>query len=107
LERKPLRTGFLRGAGVAVGPPCDASELTHFRKRIGTVGAEKILAATIKLHGERAKEKEVVVDTTVQEPERSGDRLPKAARRARRSRVKKTSPFPQTRSWRRRSCEAG
>jgi IS5 family transposase len=48
--------------------PCDASELTHFRKRIGTGGAEKILAATIKLHGERAKEKEVVVDTTVQEP---------------------------------------
>jgi IS5 family transposase len=49
------------------GFPCDASELTHFRKRIGTGGAEKILAATIKLHGERAKEKEVVVDTTVQE----------------------------------------
>jgi hypothetical protein len=42
--------------------------LTHFRKRIGTGGAEKILAATIKLHSERAKEKEVVVDTTVQEP---------------------------------------
>ena len=34
------------------------------------------LAATIALHGERAKEKEVIVDTTVQEPERSGDRLP-------------------------------
>jgi hypothetical protein len=49
------------------GLPCDASELTHFRKRIGTAGAEKILAATITLHGERAKEKEVVVDTTVQE----------------------------------------
>jgi IS5 family transposase len=41
--------------------------LTHFRKRIGTAGAEKILAATIQLHGEWAKEKEVVVDTTVQE----------------------------------------
>jgi IS5 family transposase len=49
------------------GLPCDPSELTHFRKRIGTGGAEKILAATITLHGERAKEKEVVVDTTVQE----------------------------------------
>jgi IS5 family transposase len=49
------------------GLPCDPSELTHFRKRIGTGGAEKILAATIALHGERAKEKEVVVDTTVQE----------------------------------------
>ena len=34
--------------------------------------AERILASTIDLHGEKAKEKEVVVDTTVQEPERSG-----------------------------------
>ena len=47
--------------------PCDPSELTHFRKRIGTDGAERILASTIDLHGEKAKEKEVVVDTTVQE----------------------------------------
>jgi len=49
------------------GLPCDPSELTHFRKRIGTDGAERILASTIDLHGEKAKEKEVVVDTTVQE----------------------------------------
>jgi IS5 family transposase len=42
----------------------DALSQTH---RHGRSGAEKILAATIKLHGERAKEKEVVVDTTVQE----------------------------------------
>jgi IS5 family transposase len=50
-----------------MGMPCDAIELTHFRKRIGPGGAEKILAATIQLHGERVNEKEVVVDTTVQE----------------------------------------
>jgi IS5 family transposase len=49
------------------GLPCDPSELTHFRKRIGTDGAERILASTIDLHGEKGKEKEVVVDTTVQE----------------------------------------
>ena len=49
------------------GTPCDPSELTHFRKRIGKEGAERILASTIELHGEKAKEKEVVVDTTVQE----------------------------------------
>jgi IS5 family transposase len=61
------------------GLPCDPSELTYFRKRIGTDGAERILAFTIDLHGEKAKEKEVVVDTTVQEPKRSGDRLPQAA----------------------------
>ncbi|MBU6183433.1 MAG: transposase [Verrucomicrobia bacterium] len=61
------------------GWPCDASELTHFRNRIGKDGAERILAATIGLHGESAKGKEVVADTTVQDPERSGDRLPQAA----------------------------
>ena len=49
------------------GEPCEASELVHFRARIGTEGAEKILAASIALHGEKAKEKEVVVDTTTQE----------------------------------------
>jgi IS5 family transposase len=41
--------------------------LTHFRKRIGKKGAERILASTIELHGEKAKEKEVIVDSTVQE----------------------------------------
>ena len=81
------------------GLPCDPSELTHFRKRIGTDGAERILASTIDLHGEKAKEKEVVVDTIVQEPERSGDRLPQAARRARQSRVKRTSPSRRIRNW--------
>ena len=49
------------------GMPCEASELVHFRARIGPGGAEKILAASIALHGEKAKEKEVVVDTTTQE----------------------------------------
>jgi hypothetical protein len=61
------------------GLPCDPSELTHFRKRIGIEGAERILASTIDLHGKKAKEKEVIVDNTVQEPKRSGDRLPQAA----------------------------
>jgi IS5 family transposase len=49
------------------GAPCEASELVHFRQRIGADGAEKILAATIDLHGDRGREKEVVADTTTQE----------------------------------------
>ncbi|NJL18835.1 MAG: transposase, partial [Bdellovibrionaceae bacterium] len=49
------------------GMPCEASELVHFRARIGPVGAEKILTASIALHGQKAREKEVVVDTTTQE----------------------------------------
>jgi IS5 family transposase len=66
-SENPYAQDFCGERELQWGFPCDASELTHFRKRIGTGGAEKILAATIKLHGERAKEKEVVVDTTVQE----------------------------------------
>jgi len=50
-----------------VGDAVQASELVHFRERIGPGGAEKILAASIALHGEKAREKEVVVDTTTQE----------------------------------------
>jgi IS5 family transposase len=47
--------------------PCDPSEMTYFRKRIGSEGVEKILAASIAVHGEKAVETEVCVDTTVQE----------------------------------------
>ena len=66
-SENPYAQDFCGEKEMRWGLPCDASELTHFRKRIGTGGAEKILAATIQLHGERAKEKEVLVDTTVQE----------------------------------------
>ena len=47
--------------------PCDPSELVHFRKRIGESGVEKILQVSISIHGEHALEREVIVDTTVQE----------------------------------------
>ena len=47
--------------------PCNPSELVHFRKRIGESGAEKIFQASVWLHGDRALEKEIVIDTTVQE----------------------------------------
>jgi len=47
--------------------PCDPSELTYFRKRIGQAGAEKIFEVSIKMHGKKAEESEVVADTTVQE----------------------------------------
>ena len=47
--------------------PCDPSEMTYFRKRIGTTGFEMIFAASIALHGDQALEDEVCVDTTVQE----------------------------------------
>ncbi len=47
--------------------PCHATELVHFRKRIGQDGCEKIFQMSIALHGKAALEKEVNIDTTVQE----------------------------------------
>lgn len=48
--------------------PCDASDLVHFRKRIGEDGALKILKMSIDLHEDKVKKAtEVLVDTTVEE----------------------------------------
>lgn len=47
--------------------PCHSTDLVYFRKRIGKKGVEKILKVSIELHGKKAHEAEVLVDTTVQE----------------------------------------
>lgn len=47
--------------------PCDPSDLTYFRRRLGKLGSETIFAASVVVHGKHAEESEVVVDTTVQE----------------------------------------
>ena len=47
--------------------PCDPSDLTYFRKRIGSEGHEKILAVSIALHQAKVNEDEMCIDTTVQE----------------------------------------
>ena len=49
------------------GQPCAATDLVHFRKRIGEEGIENILRHSIDLHGKDAQNKHVSVDTTVQE----------------------------------------
>lgn len=49
------------------GQPCEPSELVHFRNRIGTAGMELILKESVRLNGKEGKEKDVCVDTTVQE----------------------------------------
>lgn len=48
------------------GTPCEASELVHFRHRIGPGGGERILAASVRLHGAPAQAPEVIIDTTAQ-----------------------------------------
>jgi len=47
--------------------PCDPSDFVHFRDRIGEKGIESIFAYSILLHGDSAKSKLVLSDTTVQE----------------------------------------
>lgn len=47
--------------------PCDPSDFVHFRKRIGEKGVEKIFTYSVLLHGDKANEKQVLSDTTVQE----------------------------------------
>lgn len=51
----------------ACGVPCEASELVHFRKRIGEEGIELILKESIRVNGDDAGDEHVSVDTTVQE----------------------------------------
>ena len=49
-------------------PPFDRTELIKFRKRIGEEGAEQLLKASIDLYPKKEiQEKEVLLDTTVQE----------------------------------------
>ncbi len=47
--------------------PFDPTEFIHFRNRIGEEGAEKLLKVSIQLFGKEAQEKEVLIDSTVQE----------------------------------------
>lgn len=49
------------------GAPCEASELVHFRKRIGESGIELILKESIRVNGEDSNDNNVNIDTTVQE----------------------------------------
>jgi len=47
--------------------PCDPTDLVYFRKRIGSEGVEEIFSMSVALHGKDAEEKQVIIDTTVQE----------------------------------------
>lgn len=47
--------------------PCEASELVHFRNRIGPEGVELILQESIRINGKAGKEDRASIDTTVQE----------------------------------------
>lgn len=65
--RDPYQQVFCGETAFQWAFPCDPSDMTYFRKRIGPGGFEKILSASVALHGESAIEDEMCVDTTVQE----------------------------------------
>ena len=47
--------------------PCDPSDLVHFRKRIGTQGAEFVFKMSVQLRKDEISSTDVLVDTTAQE----------------------------------------
>jgi IS5 family transposase len=49
------------------GQPCAASDLVHFRHRIGESGVEKIFKHSIVLHGKEGNDPHLSIDTTAQE----------------------------------------
>jgi IS5 family transposase len=51
----------------ACGAPCEASELVHFRNRIGEQGIELIFKESIRINGKDGRKQEATTDTTVQE----------------------------------------
>ncbi len=51
----------------ACGVPCEASELVHFRNRIGDEGVELIFKESIRVNGKDGAEQQATTDTTVQE----------------------------------------
>lgn len=66
--RDPYFQYFCGEAHFQHRPPCDPSDLVHFRKRIGTDGVKRILQLSIDLHSEKvAASTDVLADTTVQE----------------------------------------
>lgn len=49
------------------GAPCNATELVHFRHRIGEKGIELIFQESIRINGKDGDDSHISVDTTVQE----------------------------------------
>ncbi|VVH65150.1 ISPg7, transposase, partial [uncultured Gammaproteobacteria bacterium] len=66
-KRNPYYQYFCGYSNYMPGMPCNATELVHFRKRIGVEGFNLIFKMSVALHGKQAQESSVLIDTTVQE----------------------------------------
>lgn len=66
-KQNPYHQAFCGLTEFSRSQPCDSSELTHFRKRIGKDGMERLFRMSVALQGKAALEDSVHIDTTVQE----------------------------------------
>jgi len=66
-KQNPYYQVFCGQTSFSLSEPCHSTELVKFRKRIGKAGMEKIFQMSIGLHGKKALEANVNIDTTVQE----------------------------------------
>lgn len=66
-KRNPYYQYFCGMSDYHSSLPCDPSELSQFRKRIGQKGIDVIFGSSVALHSEAAEEERVIIDTTAQE----------------------------------------
>ena len=66
-KRNPYYQYFCDYPTYTPAMPCNATELVHFRNRIGVAGFELIFKMSVMLHGKKANESTVLIDTIVQE----------------------------------------
>jgi len=66
-QMNPYFQVFCGATEFQITPPCHATELVKFRQRIGVEGVKKLFGLSVSLHGKKAEESTVLVDTTVQE----------------------------------------
>jgi IS5 family transposase len=66
-KRNPYYQAFCGVREFQRQAPCHATELVHFRQRIGTEGVKQIFQMSVALHGDAVEERDVNIDSTVQE----------------------------------------
>lgn len=66
-KRNPYYQYFCGMSDYHSSLPCDPSELSQFRKRIGQKGIDVIFSASVALHPEACEEERVIIDTTAHE----------------------------------------
>ena len=66
-SRNPYYQYFCGFTEFQTSMPCHSTDLVYFRDRIGKDGVNKIFAISVELHDDNANEKDVIIDSTVQE----------------------------------------